>query len=153
MHAFAEETTEGRSLGLDFFLTSSENTAVVHKVSAAIVFVPTAYAPQGFDLSTAVGFQPTWDSDTDGWFFGWQHYSTKLFIFSWRTRYKDVVTNFQGQEPDVRIEIEAAQRRITTRGLYLKEGGGVRPLSPADLDKYDVILGIVSGVNTSKDRS
>eukprot|EP00903_Cladosiphon_okamuranus_P022201 g20417.t1 len=52
------------------------------------------------------------------------------------------LTNFRGQEPDVRIEIAAAQRRITTRGLYLKEGGGVRALIPADLDKYDVILGI-----------
>lgn len=44
----------------------------------------------------------------------------------------------------MRIEITAAQRKITTRGLYLKEGGGVRALKPSDLDKFDVILGIVS---------
>lgn len=51
---------------------------------------------------------------------------------------------FEGQEPDPRVELAAAQRRITTRGLYLKEGGGSRPLTPSDLDKFDVILGIVS---------
>ncbi|CAM9283261.1 unnamed protein product [Ectocarpus sp. 4 AP-2014] len=48
---------------------------------------------------------------------------------------------FRGQEPDPRIEVTAAQRRITTRGLDMK-GGGSRPLTPADLDKFDVILGI-----------
>ncbi|CAM9938918.1 unnamed protein product, partial [Hapterophycus canaliculatus] len=31
---------------------------------------------------------------------------------------------------------------ITTRGLNLKAGGGSRPLTPDDLDKFDVILGI-----------
>lgn len=72
-------------------------------------------------------------------------YTRLVIIYCLRTRYKtEGLTNFRGQEPDVRIEIAAAQRRITTRGLYLKEGGGVRALIPADLDKYDVILGIVS---------
>lgn len=44
----------------------------------------------------------------------------------------------------MRVEIAAAQRKITTRGLNLKAGGGSRPLTPDDLDKFDVILGIVS---------
>lgn len=51
---------------------------------------------------------------------------------------------FEGQEPDPRIELTAAQRRITTRGLHIKKGGGSRPLTPSDIDKYDVIVGIVS---------
>lgn len=68
-----------------------------------------------------------------------------MLAFAPAARYKDGgVTLFEGQEPDVRVEITAAQRRITTRGLHLKKGGGVRPLTPSDLDKFDVILGIVS---------
>lgn len=50
----------------------------------------------------------------------------------------------------MRVEIAAAQRKITTRGLYLKDGGGVRALTASDLDKYDVILGIVSKLNGEK---
>ncbi|CAM9705861.1 unnamed protein product [Scytosiphon promiscuus] len=55
---------------------------------------------------------------------------------------KGGVSLFEGQEPDERVEIAAAQRKITTRGLNLKAGGGSRPLTPDDLDKFDVILGI-----------
>lgn len=65
-----------------------------------------------------------------------------------RCRYEsEDLTNFRGQEPDVRIEVAAAQRKITIVRLYFTDGGGVRGLTPSDLDKYDFILGIVSKIN------